>query len=343
MGFSNHVHIPLSSSSLLRGETRGEGGVDETAHEALFTSSNDQIRLVREIPASFVVRMAMRVSRAKWFTFLRRVFHYQNGSRSHLGENPFNSCSWMMLEFLALVIQICVTLITLCFSKEERPVWPMRIWIVGYDFGCVMNLFILYWRYRHYHLVQGNNGLNILDLEQQRNNEEPRGLHLVNRCRASLDLFFAMWFVMGNVWVFDSRFGSFNRAPKLHILCIIILSWNAITYSFPFLLFLLLCICVPLISSFIGYNMNLGSAEKGASDDQISQLHCWRYKLVETSLGAGNSSPTKDNPECCICLTKYKDKEEIRQLPCSHIFHKKCVDQWLRIISCCPLCKQCLD
>lgn len=121
-------------------------------------------------------------------------------------------------------------------------------------------------------------------------------MHFVNKCKASLDLIFALWFVMGNVWVFDSRFGSLNGAPKLHILCITILFWNAITYSFPFLLFILFCICVPLISSCIGYNMNLGSAEKGASDDQISQLHCWKFKLVDNSFDAGNSSPAKDNP-----------------------------------------------
>ena len=120
----------------------------------------------------------------------------------------------------------------------------------------------------------------------------------MNRCRASLDLFFAMWFVMGNVWIFDTRFGSFSRAPKLHILCITILAWNAITYSFPFFLFLLLCIFVPLASNFIGYNMSLGSAEKGASDDQISQLLSWKYKQVECSLEPGNSSSAKDIPVC---------------------------------------------
>jgi hypothetical protein len=27
----------------------------------------------------------------------------------------------------------------------------------------------------------------------------------MNKARAFLELFFAMWFVMGNVWVFDAR------------------------------------------------------------------------------------------------------------------------------------------
>ena len=53
------------------------------------------------------VSLLLRISRARWFNILRRVFHYQNqnGSRSNLGSNPFNSSTWMMLEFIALIIQ----------------------------------------------------------------------------------------------------------------------------------------------------------------------------------------------------------------------------------------------
>lgn len=32
---------------------------------------------------------------------------------------------------------------------------------------------------------------------------------------------------------------------------------------------------------------------------------------------------------CSICHDSYKDNEFFRQLPCSHRFHKKCVDRWL--------------
>lgn len=116
----------------------------------------------------------------------------------------------------------------------------------------------------------------------------------MNKCRTSLDLFFAIWFVMGNLWAFDSRLASFQRAPKLHLLCSFLLIWNAICYSFPFILFLLLCCCVPLISSFIGYNINMGSTEKGALDDQISQLPCWKYKAVDANINPG-SQPHNSN------------------------------------------------
>ncbi|KAJ6751848.1 hypothetical protein OIU85_002281 [Salix viminalis] len=304
-------------------------------------------RSPRTPTSSLLVRTAMRISRARWFTFLRRVFHYQNGSRSNLGSNPFNSSTWMMLEFVALVIQISITMFTLAISKAEKPVWPVRIWIIGYNIGCVLSLLLLYGRYRQLNMIQGD-VFGLPDLEQQRGSEESRCSILMHKCRTSLELFFAIWFVMGNVWIFDSRFGSYHRAPKLHVLCISLLAWNALSYSFPFLLFLLLCCCVPLISTVLGYNMNMGSAERGASDDQISSLPSWRFKAVDTSSefrnnGDCNSAIASEDLECCICLAKYKDKEEVRKLPCSHMFHLKCVDQWLRIISCCPLCKQELE
>lgn len=127
----------------------------------------------RVTPPSFLVLIAMRISRSRWFTFLRRVFHYQNGSRTNIGSNPFNSSTWMMLEFIALVVQITIVTFTLSISKTEKPVWPMRVWIVGYDIGCVLNLLILYGRYSQIYLTQGDSH-SFSDMEQQRNNEETR-------------------------------------------------------------------------------------------------------------------------------------------------------------------------
>ena len=127
----------------------------------------------RVLPSSFLVRMAMRVSRARWFNFLRRVFHYQNGSRSDLGSNPFNSGTWMATELTALVVQIIITTYTLAHSMDERPLWPMRMWVSGYDIGCVLNLLLLYWRYQLFHQMQAD-GFSFSGTEQQRSNEDSR-------------------------------------------------------------------------------------------------------------------------------------------------------------------------
>ncbi|CAA2978883.1 E3 ubiquitin- ligase At1g63170-like [Olea europaea subsp. europaea] len=208
----------------------------------------------------------------------------------------------MLMEFLALTVQITLITYALCITKDERPVWPMRIWVSGYALGCFFSLILLNWRYLFFYATQRNNNPGFSDIEQQRNVQELRSMQNMDKCRTWLELLFAIWFVMGNVWVFDSRFGSYRQAPKLHVLCISLLSWNAISYSFPFILFVLLCCCVPLLSSFLGYNMNMASHDKGASDEQLANLPTWKYKDVGKSFELGN--PTKDN-ENTVCYLSW--------------------------------------
>lgn len=140
------------------------------------------VQLNRPSSPSIMTRAAMRASRSRWFTFLRRVFHYQNGPRSDLGSNPFNSSTWMMLELIALMVQITSTTFTLAISKSEKPIWPMRIWIAGYDIGCVLNLLLLCGRYHQLHVT--HDGLS--DMEQQSNNEETRYLYMLIHFKNSL-------------------------------------------------------------------------------------------------------------------------------------------------------------
>ena len=47
------------------------------------------------------------------------------------------------------------------------------------------------------------------------------------------------------------------------------------------------------------------------------------------------------NKECCnICCEEYVKGEYKRTLhSCNHIFHKKCVDKWLKSKSNCPICR----
>ncbi|KAJ9184590.1 hypothetical protein P3X46_004302 [Hevea brasiliensis] len=43
---------------------------------------------------------------------------------------------------------------------------------------------------------------------------------------------------------------------------------------------------------------------------------------------------------CSICLADYKNTDILRLLPdCSHLFHLKCVDPWLRLHPTCPVCR----
>ncbi|KAL1899978.1 hypothetical protein Cpir12675_001202 [Ceratocystis pirilliformis] len=51
---------------------------------------------------------------------------------------------------------------------------------------------------------------------------------------------------------------------------------------------------------------------------------------------------TNDQPQCEICSVAFENRVSvIRQLPCFHIFHAECIEEFLSHISClCPLCRQ---
>ncbi|XP_051122164.1 putative RING-H2 finger protein ATL53 [Andrographis paniculata] len=44
--------------------------------------------------------------------------------------------------------------------------------------------------------------------------------------------------------------------------------------------------------------------------------------------------------DCSVCLCKIDESDEMRELPCSHVFHRVCLDRWLRCgHATCPLCR----
>ncbi|KAF7255351.1 hypothetical protein EG68_07657 [Paragonimus skrjabini miyazakii] len=51
------------------------------------------------------------------------------------------------------------------------------------------------------------------------------------------------------------------------------------------------------------------------------------------------SSPSRGQPECEVCLTEYRNNDQLRHLPCGHAFHSKCVDVWFTQSSTCPKCR----
>ncbi|KAK4563991.1 hypothetical protein RGQ29_006190 [Quercus rubra] len=70
--------------------------------------------------------------------------------------------------------------------------------------------------------------------------------------------------------------------------------------------------------------------------DEATLRQCPKLLYAEAKLHQGNSTIS-----CCsICLADYNDTDVLRMLPdCSHIFHLKCVDSWLRLHATCPVCR----
>ncbi|KDO71313.1 hypothetical protein CISIN_1g048466mg [Citrus sinensis] len=47
-----------------------------------------------------------------------------------------------------------------------------------------------------------------------------------------------------------------------------------------------------------------------------------------------------EGESCCVCLSRLKQGDEMRVLPCLHRFHRACVDRWFNEwTKTCPLCR----
>lgn|SRR3990167_1880465 len=42
---------------------------------------------------------------------------------------------------------------------------------------------------------------------------------------------------------------------------------------------------------------------------------------------------------CNICFEDFEEKESCRKLPCAHVYHVGCIDQWLKDNKICPVCR----
>lgn len=46
-----------------------------------------------------------------------------------------------------------------------------------------------------------------------------------------------------------------------------------------------------------------------------------------------------NDDDCTICLEEFNNDEEIVKLKCNHLFHLKCIDDWIEKNQSCPLCR----
>ncbi|CAK8570058.1 unnamed protein product [Lathyrus sativus] len=301
-------------------------------------------------------------------------------------RSPVHSGLWISIELVLLVSQIVASVVVLSLSRNEHPRTPLFQWIVGYASGCVATLPLLYWRYyNHNHMreqdsaqtrqtsprvsdpsgtflsISRNNGGDDgqAAAASSRSNQTSLLMNrrmkiLVEYFKISLDCFFAVWFVVGNVWIFGGR-SSVDEAPNLYRLCIVFLAFSCIGYAMPFILCSTICCCLPCIISILGVREDL-TQNRGATSESINALPVYKFKMKKNKRSSENNSGnieggivaagtakerviSGEDAVCCICLAKYENNDELRELPCSHLFHKDCVDKWLKINALCPLCK----
>lgn len=79
------------------------------------------------------------------------------------------------------------------------------------------------------------------------------------------------------------------------------------------------------------------SRRRGLSQTTID--HIEQFRWGDRARAAGDDSQS----QCMVCLCDFGSDEQVKRLPCGHLFHGSCIDEWLRRCTDCPICKASVD
>jgi E3 ubiquitin-protein ligase RNF38/44 len=76
----------------------------------------------------------------------------------------------------------------------------------------------------------------------------------------------------------------------------------------------------------------LGDAKpRGLNKIEIEQLPSYKFSAENVH--------ASDQTTCVVCMSDFEARQSLRVLPCSHEFHSRCVDKWLKTNRTCPICR----
>ena len=75
----------------------------------------------------------------------------------------------------------------------------------------------------------------------------------------------------------------------------------------------------------------LKDKRNGLEGNFIESIPFFKYEAAKRS---------SSDEICSVCHEGYEEGVECIELNCKHVFHRKCISQWLKLKRNCPMCKQ---
>ena len=70
--------------------------------------------------------------------------------------------------------------------------------------------------------------------------------------------------------------------------------------------------------------------------NQVDEKLLKRIPIIEVE---DKNKLSEDNKKCTICQEEYDNKDKVIVLPCLHVFHPECINNWFSSKNTCPNCK----
>ncbi|CAO2831510.1 unnamed protein product [Amaranthus hypochondriacus] len=256
-------------------------------------------------------------------------------SRDHVYCRPF-----VVLDVIWNLGFVLVSVFVLLCTIKEKPSSPLRVWIGGYAFQCLMHVGFVFYEFR-----RRNHGVfSRVSLPDGHSHSS-----IVKKLESANTIASSFWWVFGFYWIVSGGQSLLQDSPRLYWLAVVFLALDVFFMIFCIGMACIICLtvfcCIPIMA--IIYAITI---REGASEDEIRQLPKYRFyqsctPRMSDSMELRNVNPIEEatlqfeDSECCICLTRYAEGAEICTLPCKHSFHYGCISRWLRINATCPLCK----
>ena len=95
-----------------------------------------------------------------------------------------------------------------------------------------------------------------------------------------------------------------------------------------------------VMSFLIEYNDNYDYSEN--EELTINDTDLSKNKNTNIQISEIIYNESKDI-QCCICLESLPVGQKIAKLDCKHIFHIKCINDWCKRKTVCPLCRKSIN
>jgi|MDSW01.3.fsa_nt_gb hypothetical protein len=69
----------------------------------------------------------------------------------------------------------------------------------------------------------------------------------------------------------------------------------------------------------------------------------WRHESAKHIASLPCRACTASDGKCLVCQEEFTaegEESDVRELPCKHVFHRECIDEWLANDERCPTCKR---
>lgn len=211
----------------------------------------------------------------------------------------------VFLDIIWNLAFVIVAIAVLISSRNEKPLMPVRLWIMGYALQCVLHMLFVCMEYRRRH-VPGLHNANA-DQErgygyetiatstststsssttsreedaQQQNDAESSSDSVAKHLESANTMFSFIWWIIGFYWVTAGQQDLTRDAPQLYWLCIVFLAFDVFFVVFCVALACLIGICVCCCLPCIIAILYAVAEQEGASKEDIERLPKYKFRKI---------------------------------------------------------------